>query len=55
MIDTFAIAGGPDHCRAALAELVNAGIQHPVAFEIPGIAPDETLAGVHRHLMPHFL
>jgi 5,10-methylenetetrahydromethanopterin reductase len=55
MIDTFAIAGGPEQCRAALAELVDAGIQHPVAFEIPGVAPDETLAGVHRHLMPHFL
>jgi 5,10-methylenetetrahydromethanopterin reductase len=55
MIDTFAIAGSPEHCRAALGDLVDAGIQHPVAFEIPGIAPDETLAGVHRHLMPHFL
>jgi 5,10-methylenetetrahydromethanopterin reductase len=55
IIDTFAIAGGPEHCRAALAELVDAGIQHPVAFEIPGVAPDETLASVHRHLMPHFL
>jgi 5,10-methylenetetrahydromethanopterin reductase len=55
MIDTFAIAGGPERCRAALSDLVSAGIQHPVAFEIPGVAPDETLAGVHRHLMPHFL
>ena len=55
MIDTFAIAGGPERCRAALGELVDAGIQHPVAFEIPGVAPDETLAGVHRYLMPHFL
>ena len=55
MIDTFAIAGSPEHCRAALTDLVDAGIQHPVAFEIPGVTPDETLAGVHRHLMPHFL
>jgi alkanesulfonate monooxygenase SsuD/methylene tetrahydromethanopterin reductase-like flavin-dependent oxidoreductase (luciferase family) len=55
MIDTFAIAGSPERCRAALAELVEAGIQHPVAFEIPGVSPDETLAGVHRYLMPHFL
>ncbi|MGA6971673.1 MAG: LLM class flavin-dependent oxidoreductase [Candidatus Binatus sp.] len=55
MIDAYAIAGGPEHCRAALAELVDAGVQHPVAFEIPGVAPDETIAGVHRHLMPHFL
>src|SRR5271170_3634919 len=55
MIDAYAIAGGPDHCRATLAELVEAGIQHPVAFEIPGVAGDETIASVHRHLMPHFL
>ena len=55
IIDALAIAGAPDRCRATLAELVDAGIQHPVAFEIPGVAGDETVASVHRHLMPHFL
>ena len=55
MIDTFAVAGEPDHCRAGLAKLVEAGVTHPVAFEIPGVPPEETVESVARHLMPHFL
>ncbi len=55
MIDTFAIAGSPAHCRERLAEIVTAGVDHPIAFEVPGVAPEETIHAVHEHLMPHFL
>ena len=55
MIDTFTVAGSPENCRARLQALVDAGLKLPIAFEIPGVAPEETIAGVHRHLMPHFL
>ena len=55
MIDTFAIAGSPDHCREALAKVVDAGVRHPVAFEIPGVDPRQTIRSVREHLMPHFL
>ena len=55
MIDTFAIAGDPEHCRRRLAALVDAGLTSPVAFEVPGIRPAVTLDAVKTHLMPHFL
>lgn len=55
MIDTFAIAGEPDHCRAQLRALLAAGVTHPVAFEIPGVPPEETLESIHRHLLPDFV
>jgi 5,10-methylenetetrahydromethanopterin reductase len=55
MIDTYAIAGGPDHCREQLGKIVDAGVLHPVAFEIPGVPPERMIEAVHRHLMPHFL
>ncbi len=55
MIDTFAIAGTPEHCREQLAKVVDAGVRHPVAFEIPGVDPLVTIRSVREHLMPHFL
>ena len=55
MIDTFAIAGDPEHCRHRLAALVDAGLTNPVAFEVPGIRPTATLEAVKTHLMPYFL
>ncbi len=55
MIDTFTIAGSPAHCRERLGMLVDAGIDAPVFFEVPGIAAEKTIRDVHRHLMPHFL
>ncbi len=54
-IDAFAIAGSPERCRAGLAALVEAGLETPAAFEVPGVNPADTLRAVHRHLMPHFL
>jgi hypothetical protein len=55
MIDTFAIAGSPEHCREALGKIVEAGVDHPVAFEIPGVDPQTTIRSVADHLLPHFL
>ena len=55
IIDTFAIAGGPDRCRDGLKELLHAGITHPIFFERPGVPAEKTIQAVHRHLMPHFL
>jgi len=55
MIDTFAIAGNPARCRELLARLVDAGVNAPVFFEVPGIPAEKTIRDVHQHLMPHFL
>jgi alkanesulfonate monooxygenase SsuD/methylene tetrahydromethanopterin reductase-like flavin-dependent oxidoreductase (luciferase family) len=54
-IDAFAIAGSPERCRDGLAQLVEAGVDSPAAFEVPGVNPADALRAVHRHLMPHFL
>jgi 5,10-methylenetetrahydromethanopterin reductase len=55
IIDTFAIAGGPERCAAALQEIIDAGVTHPVFFETPGIPAEETIRAVHKYLMPRFL
>lgn len=55
IIDTFAIAGGPDRCRDGLKKILDAGITNPVFFEIPGVPPEKIIRAVHQHLMPHFL
>jgi 5,10-methylenetetrahydromethanopterin reductase len=54
-IDAFAIAGSPERCRAGLAAMVEAGVNSPAAFEVPGVNPADTLRAVHQHLLPHFL
>jgi alkanesulfonate monooxygenase SsuD/methylene tetrahydromethanopterin reductase-like flavin-dependent oxidoreductase (luciferase family) len=54
MIDTFTIAGSPAQCRDRLKALIDAGINAPVFFELPGIPPEQTMRDVHRYLMPHF-
>ncbi|HSE98435.1 MAG TPA: LLM class flavin-dependent oxidoreductase [Blastocatellia bacterium] len=55
MVDTFAIAGNAERCREGLAKVIEAGVTHPIAFEIPGVSPEKTMRDVHTHLMPHFL
>ena len=55
IIDTFAIAGGPDRCRDGLNKLLQAGVTHPIFFEIPGVPAEKTIQSVHQYLMPHFL
>jgi 5,10-methylenetetrahydromethanopterin reductase len=55
MIDTFAIAGSPEHCRRQLAEIIEAGATVPIAFEVPGMSPATMLRDIRTHLMPHFL
>lgn len=55
MIDTFTIAGSPARCREILSKLVDAGLDSPVFFEVPGIAAEQLIRDVHVHLMPYFL
>ncbi len=55
MIDTFAIAGNPEHCREALTKVIDAGVTVPIAFELPGVSPEKLIRDVHVHLMPSFL
>jgi 5,10-methylenetetrahydromethanopterin reductase len=54
MLDMFTIAGSPSRCRENLARLIEAGLNAPVFFEVPGIAPDQTMDDAHRYLIPHF-
>jgi len=55
MIDTFTIAGSPARCRENLAKLVEAGLDAPVFFEVPGVGAEQLIRDIHVHLMPHFL
>jgi 5,10-methylenetetrahydromethanopterin reductase len=55
IIDTFAIAGGPDRCGAALQKILDAGVTQPVFFETPGIPAEKTIRAIHKYLMPRFL
>jgi 5,10-methylenetetrahydromethanopterin reductase len=55
MIDTFTIAGSPSRCRENLAKLVEAGLDSPVFFELPGVPAEQLIRDIHVHLMPHFL
>jgi 5,10-methylenetetrahydromethanopterin reductase len=54
MLDTFTIAGSPARCRENLSRLLEAGITSPVFFEVPGVAPQQTMDDAHRHLIPYF-
>ncbi|MGH7864929.1 MAG: LLM class flavin-dependent oxidoreductase, partial [Candidatus Binataceae bacterium] len=55
IIDTFTVAGSPARCRELLTRLVEAGVNAPVFFEVPGIPAEQTIRDIHQHLMPHFL
>ena len=54
VIDSFAIAGSPAHCRKKMAEFVVAGVEVPIAMEIPGTSPEQTIAALKRYLVPEF-
>lgn len=54
LIDTFAIAGSPKHCVRRMAEYIDAGLDVPIAFEIPGLMPDETIQNIKQHLLAEF-
>jgi 5,10-methylenetetrahydromethanopterin reductase len=54
IIDTFAIAGSPQHCVRRMAAFIEAGLDTPIAFEIPGVAPEQTIHTVAEHLLAEF-
>ena len=54
MIDTFTVAGSPARCRENMARLIEAGMNAPVFFEVPGVPPQKTFDDACTHLMPHF-
>jgi 5,10-methylenetetrahydromethanopterin reductase len=55
MIDAFAIAGSPKQCRESLAKIVDAGVTHPVPFDVSGETIEKIMRDVQTHLAPHFL
>jgi 5,10-methylenetetrahydromethanopterin reductase len=55
IIDTFAIAGSPETCVRRMAEFVDAGLDIPIVFEIPGVSPKETIDNVKRYFFSEFL
>ena len=50
MIDTFAVVGTPEKCREKLKSLYQAGITHPIAFQIPGIPIEETIMQIKKYI-----
>lgn len=54
LVDTFAVAGTPADCVRRLAAFVDAGLDIPIAYEIPGVNPEQTIDDVQRHLFPAF-
>ena len=54
MIDTFAIAGSPKHCAKKMTEFIEAGVDIPIAYEIPGVTPEQTIDNVRKHLLAEF-
>lgn len=55
IIDTFAVAGTPAHCVRRLGDLVEAGLDVPIVYEIPGVSPEQTITAVQQYLFPEFL
>jgi 5,10-methylenetetrahydromethanopterin reductase len=54
LIDTFAVAGSPAHCVKKMAEFVEAGLDIPIACEIPGVSPEHMIASIKQYLFPEF-
>ena len=51
MVDLLAIAGDPDECKAKLKALNEAGVDNPVAFEVMGIDPMESLQIISKYVL----
>jgi len=50
MIDTFTVAGHPAECKEKIKALKKAGMDYPIAFQIPGVPIEETMEQVSTHL-----
>jgi len=55
LIDTFAIAGNPDHAVGRFREYVQAGIRGLIIQHVPGAAWAEGLALIAREVVPHVI
>ncbi|MEH7251181.1 LLM class flavin-dependent oxidoreductase [Neobacillus niacini] len=51
MIDTFAIVGTPQDCRQKLQAYREAGVDYPIAFQIPGVPIEETIQQIKEHVL----
>lgn len=51
MVDLLAIAGDPDECKAKLKALNEAGVDNPVAFEVMGVDPMESLQTISKYIL----
>jgi 5,10-methylenetetrahydromethanopterin reductase len=55
MVDTFTIAGSPRRCVKKMREFIEAGLDTPIAYEIPGVTPERTILNVKEHLFAEFV
>jgi len=55
MVDTFAIAGSPRRCVQKMREFIEAGLDTPIAYEIPGVTPEQTILNIKEHLLAEFV
>lgn len=51
LVDTLAIAGSPSQCRKKLELVCQAGVDMPIAFELPGHDPLETIDSLEKYLL----
>ncbi|MHB1654088.1 MAG: LLM class flavin-dependent oxidoreductase [Desulfitobacteriaceae bacterium] len=50
-VDTFAVAGTSDECRQKLIRLKEAGVTHPIIFEVLGYPMEKTMEAVAKDLL----
>lgn len=55
LVDTFTIAGTPEHCRKRLEEYLEAGLDVPIVLEIPKIDFQTLIDSIVEEIMPYFV
>ena len=48
LIDKFAIAGTKDECKEKIISIIEAGIDYPVAYEIPGVSLEDSMKNISK-------